>query len=251
MSRFSRRLASMLVALTAPIAPRAVLGANCPPAGCEFSSTTVSTTTTTLPAEQAWLQALIDDMQEVTLPFSGAVVLRGTASAGGRLRARIWSSSPSHPDSALLAKGRVRVRRPGAFKLKLHPTPVGRRLSSGILQFEVQHRTSAGIERRSNVVYPWGPGPFCCDFGTGGACRGGFEVDACERQLGLLNYPGGATCDASGDCVRSPGTSGSCCDNVPSQPGVCGAPADASACAGAGGTFHPAAVCQPSGVCSP
>jgi hypothetical protein len=92
------------------------------------------------------------------------------------------------------------------------------------------------------------PGFHCCD--NAGSCLGGGTWEDC---LFLSGQPvEGAVCDASRNCVPPPGTPGGCCDSWPSfgLPFTCGA-TDATECADIGGTYHPASVCEPSGVCNP
>jgi hypothetical protein len=161
--RFVSRLALLLL-----VAPGPVHGGLC-------SSTTVPlspTTSTTLTAENALLQTWLDGIQRAmgTLPIRGPVVLAGTALARGRLKATIRASSFSYPDSALMAKGRVRIRRPGGFKLKLHPTRFGRRFAGGgdffSVEINVRYRTAAGSQEFTTVIWC----PCSCDLViTGGA----------------------------------------------------------------------------------
>jgi hypothetical protein len=150
------------------VAPRTVQGGTppdrCPRGGCDFGSTTTvpstPATSTTLPAEEAFLQSLLDDIQRawaMTLPLRDPIVLTGAASARGRIKATIAASSFGHPDSALLAKGKVRIRRSGAFELKLHPSRTGRRFESLVgtaaIVIEVWYRTKAGTQQRATVIW--------------------------------------------------------------------------------------------------
>jgi hypothetical protein len=251
--RFAGWLALLLL-----VAPDPVRGDNCPPGGCEFSSTTVlptTTTSSTISVDDAFLQPLLDDIQRaVKLPFTPVVLSGPTFPRRGRLKVRVWSTGGDYVCCALVAKGRVSIPRLGAFNLKLHPTRFGRRFQSTSpiepLSIRMWFTTSAGTQHRTREFRLYAPGPGCCDFGgLGDVCRGGLDARTCVIMLGTPLL--GSVCSASGDCRFAPDTRGSCCDNVPSQPGVCGAPSDAAACVSAGGTFHPASLCQATGVCSP
>lgn len=150
--RFAGRLALLLL-----VAPGTVHGY------CDFASSTTlpstPTTSTTLPADEAFLQTLLDEIRlAMTLPIRRPVVVTGTASARGRLKAKIFASSSSHADSALLAKGRVNVHRADSFKLKLYPTPTGGRFEDVAhfcfaIVIEVRYRTKAGTQHRTNVIW--------------------------------------------------------------------------------------------------
>ena len=152
----------------------------------------------------------------------------------GRLRVKVWNISPYDSPDLLWLKGPARIHRLGAFKLKLREQfPDG---PVSLIRFVVRYTTKTTDLRRERYPEPLPVVPVCCEFGPGGACHGGLDGAACKN---LSGYYWTGACDASGDCVDSP-KPGSCCDSVPSQPGVCGAPADASGCVSAGGTFHPA-----------
>jgi hypothetical protein len=92
------------------------------------------------------------------------------------------------------------------------------------------------------------PGLFCCDFTV--SCAGGIGWNECF-SYGTTPVAS-AVCDVSGDCVPPPGAPGGCCDSMtpPYLPNTCGI-GDATYCADAGGTYHPASVCEASGFCNP
>jgi hypothetical protein len=64
--------------------------------------------------------------------------------------------------------------------------------------------------------------------------------------LGGTMGAAGSVCDATGHCVAPPGTPGGCCEE-PDQ-GTCFEPVAYEFCPG---IYHDAAVCLPTGTCSP
>jgi hypothetical protein len=220
-----------------------------------FPAPTKTTTSSTISAEDAFLQPLLDDIAKAfTLPAE-PIVLSGFAFPGrGRLKVRVWGIAPGEIPNAVFSKGRVRVDRRGVSTLKLHPTRFARRFGGlgGPFYVAMRYTTRTVDQRRTRQFYVHAPtGPVCCQFwlGQDPVCRGGLDSQTCASMSG---FPFGVSSPcALGECSLSPGTPGPCCDHVPFEPGVCGAPTDESTCVGAGGTFHPASVCQQSGSCSP
>ena len=108
--------------------------------------------------------------------------------------------------------------------------------------------TTTTTSTTTSTMFP--PGPVCCEAGTG--CLGLPNASFCV--IGVSGTPvfGGTVCDASGACVPPPGTPGGCCELPPLLLASCSTSADAGICRGDfNGTYHPAAVCLPSGLCVP
>lgn len=92
------------------------------------------------------------------------------------------------------------------------------------------------------------PVAVCCDFAEG--CSSAPSAIACLELTGGTAVGGGAVCDASGNCVASPGVPGECCEGAIIVP-VCSMVVDQTACENNGGSYHGSAICQPSAVCIP
>jgi len=88
----------------------------------------------------------------------------------------------------------------------------------------------------------------CCDVPT--ACGSAPSAIACLETVGGTAVGGGAVCDASDDCVPSPGTPGDCCELVVIYP-LWTMNVDQASCEGGGGTYHAASVRHSSGACVP